>query len=236
MDRWNSYTLDPKTGEVGFTFLGHRDYVHGTSMLDVLLETMKTHYPQAFAEASLIKNFRIIEEFSTAARAYVMPTLDVRGHALLKDAVARLDLINADGAWTGFLVSDFAHPVEARFGEYDAADYIGDIAPQSDGGNLVQNTTVENRIDLIRAIIEGMRQIEWREHGADADIPRMRWGYISGFRLLSDGEAAAVPSFHLSAARVIDTPGREFSIRKITLTGVDGGADAEMCFFNQIGS
>lgn len=234
VDRWQSYRLDTKTGRAEFTFLGHRDYVHGSSMLDVLLEMFKARHPQAVSDTAVIKSFRIIQEFATGATAHVMPTAEVRGHALLKDAVARLDLVNGGEKWTGFLVADPDVVGLGRNDDYDSRDYVARVEPLDGGGDRVYCANVENRIDLIRAIIEGMLQIEWRDHGEDAPITRMRWGYLSGFRLLPDAVAAEVKAFTLSPARIIDTPGQEFSIRKIALQGADGGEDAEMCFFSAL--
>lgn len=237
MDRWNSYQLDCATGRAKFTFLGHRDYVHGSSMLDVLLEMFKARYPEAVSDTAVIKSFRIIQEFSTGATAHVMPTAEVRGNPLVKDAVARLDLINdvhgVKEQWSGLLLADPDMAALGRRDDYDSRDYVARIQPL-DGFDRVECANVQNRIDLIRAIIEGMLQIERRDHGVDVAITRMRWGYLSGFRLLSDAAAAQVKAFTLSTARIIDAPGQEFSIRDIALAGADIGADAQMCFFSAL--
>lgn len=233
MDRWNSYALDSRSGRVEFMFLGQRNYVHGTSMLDAILETLKTQAPQCVSEKAWIKTFRVIEEFSSGARVHVAPTPEIHAHPLLKQAAARLDIMGGGRPWTGFLVPDPAITPLGRHSDYDSADYVARIQPLDDGGDWVGCTNVHNRIDLIRSIIEGMRQIEWRDHGGDdATITRMRWGYLSGFRLLADAEAAQAKAFALSAPRVMGVPGQEFSIRKIQVQGLDCGQDAEMCFFS----
>lgn len=238
MDRWNSIETLQVSSRVSFRFLGHRNYVHGTSMLDALLDAMAPLVAGSWSADARILQFRVIREVACGGNAFAMNTAAAHTHPQMGKAVARLDLLNGGQKLTAFLVGDLGAPVAARIQEYNAGSYVSRLLSAEDGGRIIKTQGIATRIDLIRAIIEGMRQAEAEERGKTIDI--QRWGYLTDFPLMTDAEAAKISTVALGPAKLLSGGGRtrlsppgrtRFSLRSIRIAEFGEERHPEMCFF-----
>lgn len=199
-------------------------------MLDSILQGCLAAAPHPLNEQTAIKSFRIIKESSSHGTVIAMPTHELAHDVRLKDAVARLDLTTPYGPISGILIETPNAEVTQRISNYDAQDYILSLEPQAGDSMKAMLTGVENRIDLIRGIIEAMRQTEWLNENANS-FNQMRWGYVSSFPLIDDTQCNKVKYITVSPARTIPNQNTIFSIRRIEMESFPQFKEIDMCFF-----
>jgi len=201
-------------------------------MLDSLLDATRPLLNGASLDNGKIRSFRVIREIAHHGVTHAMPTRDAHGFRDSDAAAARLDIEVEDEKLTAFLIADETSPVTETRGDYEAGDYVAAYDPGEDQSYEVRPQNVETRIDLMRAIIEAMRQIELRERGDT--IATQRWGYITDFPLISDEVSSLAGGFSISASKFVKAEGaKRFSIRNIMLNGYDGKLP-QMCFFVEL--
>jgi hypothetical protein len=231
IDRWNSYTVNKLTLELEFHFLGHRDYVHGSSMLDGMILAVTKMIPAAHKKQVQIKQFRIIREIDSNATVEAMPSDAALNYPSIKNAAARLDLHTPQGMYTGLLFAKPGAIVSNRIDEYDARDYVSQVRINSEGSSVAKLKSIKNTLDLVRAIVEANRQITWKEIGTDIEVNKMRWAFLTNFPWIDDNLAGKFETVIFSKPRNMNTPNRLFPIKSFDIPGLKFDIRPEICFF-----
>ncbi len=224
--------IGSKFVDLKFQYLGHRDYVHGSSMLEGMLKSVSLFLGYRISSGSKIKSFRIIKEFNFHARAVSMRTEDCHNYPLLDKATARLDIEIDRERYTSLLIPEPAQKVTDRLSSYDAGVYVESIKIFNDGMSCAKLLNMNNLIDLMRGIVEANRQITIKEY-ISKDFVKMRWGYVTDFQIPSEEEIRRVKSVKFSPRFVMSKNDHIFALKKVHIDDLGDVFNFDICFFIQ---
>jgi len=219
--------------DLNFTFLGHRNYVHGSSMMEGMIRSISGSLPSGISLPAKIKMFKVIREFSTQARAESMRTEDAQYHKSIKNAVARLDFVTAGCAFTSFLFAIPGKSVVERQVSYDAGDYVGRVGILEGDSSYGELVNIRNVTDLARGIVEANRQITLKRPSLQCKIKKMRWAYLTNFKFFENCEKPYSTRVHFVPKMVYNIEDRIFEVKKVVLEDCDSKEESDICFYIQ---
>jgi hypothetical protein len=225
--------IEIKSLDLDFTFLGHRDYVHGSSMMEGMIKSISNYLPSGISMPANIKMFKVIREFDTQARAESMKTEDAQYHRFLKDAVARLDFVTAGRAMTSLLFARHGKTVVERQDSYDAGDYIDGVGVLDDDSSYGELINIKNVIDLARGVVEANRQITLKKPSLQCRIKKMRWAYLTNFKFFENYEEPRRTTVRFIPKTVYSIEDRIFAVKRIILEDYDSSEESDICFYIQ---
>lgn len=220
--------------EMEYPFLGHRQYTHGSSMLEGMLRVLRQFRPALLEENARIKQFKVMRPFADHSRAEGMLTRDVAQHPRLGKAVARLDVEAGSERLTSLLFPTES-PITWRLGEYNAANYVEKVYPDpSEGDPWGRLIRVKDYIDLIRGINEVNRQLTVQGFPDPNWSKTVRWAYICNIPILSDHACTEMERVSFQKKNLVDLGNHRFEIKSGRLEGRESIFLFEICFFIEL--
>ena len=202
-------------------------------MLDCLLYAIELQYPRLFLSSVSIKQFKIIKEFSTHAKAEVMLSEEVRYHPRLREVVARLDLSSNMGSFSAILFPEPRDIVQKRIANYNSENYVNKVFSLNDAEGEAELKNIFNFIDLMRGIVEANRQLSIIESRSLGKVEKMRWVYIVNFPLISDEEASRIQKVSFRRKTLVKNDNIYFPVKDVLITGFDEKMLPNIAFFVQ---
>lgn len=222
------------TREASYQFLGHRDYVHGSSMLLSMLEAIAAYAGrEAFAPAR-IKMFKILNELTSHGLLECLPTSQAPGHPRLAHAAARLDLDTEKGRLTALVFPQPNQVVRDRLTTYDAANYVERVEAGPGVNGSARLTGIKDMIDLLRGVVEANRQLILQQSDEPKKIQKMRWAYLADFGILPDADFSRALDIEFTPKIVVARERQRFIVKTFHVPGWGGGFRADMCFSQQL--
>ncbi|MFC1799093.1 hypothetical protein ACFLZL_04735 [Thermodesulfobacteriota bacterium] len=234
MDRFSSVIVNKNSHIYQFKLLGHRNYVHGSSMLICLLDAIQSLKPGALEKQAHIKQFKIIKEFHTNAKAIVMPISEAPSSVYLKDAVARLDLKTEFGEFTSLLLPLADEIVSNRISTYDSKDYVNSAESFDNGKAVAWLKNIYNYIDFLRGIIEANVQLTTCEMSQSGKISKIRWAYIMDFPFFNSTDVVKHKKIYLTKKTEVRKGNRIFQVKSISFDGLNDTFTPELAFFIEL--
>ena len=216
-----------------YPYLGHRDYTHGSSMIEGMLKSIHMAHPYNNSSIAEIRQFRIIQQFASHSTAESMKTENANKHPRLGEALARLDMLINDEKYTSLLFSSNI-PINWRLSEYNAADYILDVNCINGEESFGRLQNVSDFVDLIRGVNEINRQLTVNSFLKESWSQRVRWAYIKKFPFLSDEEAVKVVKVSFGRPKIVDLKKHRFEIKEGALEGKGMKHVFQICFFIEL--
>lgn len=219
--------------ELYYPFLGHRDYAHGSSMLEGMLGAVKLMEPDIVEHGAVIRQFKVISQCDSLARAEAMLTSDAAKHPFLGDAKARLDLTLNDKKITSLLFA-IDKPIGWRLKEYLAGDYVEYVKWVDNDLSYGIIKRIADYIDLIRAINECNRQLTVKSFPTPEWSNCVRWAYLINMPLLTDQQCSEITKVTFARAETIDVGNHRFEVKIGQLDGPASYFEFEICFFIEL--
>jgi len=219
--------------ELEYPYLGHRDYTHGSSMLEGMLKAIEVMEPNLVSKGAIIKNYKVINQFSNLSRAEAMRTSDVAKHPSLGEAKARLDLVVDGNQFTSLLFS-IDKPITWRLDEYSAGDYVEHVEWLDDNLSFGRMIRITDFIDLIRGVNECNRQLTVNSFPDANWSSRVRWAYIKKLALFSSKQCSEFTRVNFERSATVDMRNHRFEIRKGQLVSPNLTSEFEICFFIEL--
>jgi hypothetical protein len=219
--------------ELSYLFLGHRNYAHGSSMLEGMLHCAKLFYPTINDNSIKIRQFKVIKQFATLSRAETMRYEDVLRHPRLRQAAARLDLEVGKERLTSLLFPTHS-PIPGRLSEYNAGDYVGELEKEQNGKSFGSLVKIKDYVDLIRGINECNRQSTVLSFPNPEWSKRVRWAFICNIPILSAQDCARVTRVSFEPKDVVDIGHHRFEIKIGRFEELGSESDFEICFFIEL--
>jgi hypothetical protein len=216
---------------LSYLFLGHRDYTHGSSMLEGMLLCAGLLRPTLTKEKVIVRQFKVIKQFDTKSRAEAMSSANTKKHPRLKATVARLDL-DIEGERITVLLFPTEETIEGRLVEYSAGDYVAELEFNSEGASYGNLHRVKDYIDLIRGLNEINRQITVMSFSNPEWSKRVRWAYIRDIPYLLNDKCSQVKRVSYEITDNVDLGEHRFEIKKGRFEDLD--IEFQICFFIEL--
>jgi hypothetical protein len=202
-------------------------------MLEGMLNSVAAFLQGAIPVPARIRMFKVIKEFSSNARADAMRTEDSSLYTFLGEAAARLDVEVSGGRYTSILVPQPGEKVTDRLSSYESGDYVEEVGIPEKGFSygILAKGRLNNLIDVIRGVVEINKQIILKDPSTpEHEVSKMRWGYISNFRVLTESEISRVSSIRFVSNNIVSTRDHIFSIKRVHFDDLKDDYDFEICF------
>lgn len=217
-----------------YPLLGPRQYTHGSSMFQGMMESLRLLEPELEDKGAVINEFKVIRQFNTLSRAEAMETKNVGMHPRLGEAVARMDLTVAGRCLTSLLFQR-SEPALGRLPEYDPAGYIASLdATALDGPCGGRLHRIHDMVDLVRGVNECNRQLTVKSFPSLAWSPRVRWAFVNDFPLLSSRACAEIDLVLFAPPKTVDVGRHRFEIKQGWLKGATREYPFSICFFIEL--
>lgn len=176
-----NYSYPVKTCLLQYKFLGHRNYTHGSSMLEGMIKTI-----QKFQDLKKIKifEFKLIKQFNNLSLTEAFEVKYLKIHPNTKKAVAILIAGNQKKKYVCLLFKK-KEKIKQRLIKYNSQNYIEHI-DVSKKTTTARFKNITDFIDLIRAINEGNRQITLKEMPNNLWRKKIRWAFINNLDVIQD--------------------------------------------------
>ncbi|WP_022668276.1 hypothetical protein [Desulfospira joergensenii] len=219
--------------KMAYPYLGHRDYTHGSSMIEGMLKSIHMAHPYKDSSTAQIRQFRIIRQFANHATAESMKTENASRHPRLGEAQARLDMQINGEKYTSLLFSSM-DPINWRLPEYNAADYVREVSCVNEKNSFGRLQNINDFVDLIRGVNEINRQLTVSCFPEESWSKRVRWAYIKKFPFLSDDEVLKAEKVSFGAPKIVDLKNHRFEIKEAELEGKELKHFFQICFFIEL--
>lgn len=216
-----------------YPLLGHRQYVHGSSMLEGMMNSIIEFTSESAVFEGRIKQFKIIHNVETSAVAVAMRRKDALRHPTLGDALARLDLDIGSDEYTSLL---FPHGkiIHRKLAGYDAADYVTCVHENGDGATVGEVCRLRDYVDLVRAINECNRQATVAGFPHADWSKRVRWAYLSNMPMVKNELVHHINMIIFRLAETVDLGKHRFEIKDGFFNEVGASPDFKICFFIEL--
>ncbi len=220
--------------EATYQYLGHRDYVHGSSMLLSMLEALAEYAGREVFAPARIKMFKIINELTVQGLVECLPAAQAPAHPRLAQASARLDLDTEKGGFTSLVLPQPGRPVSERVAAYDAGDYVERVEAGPGPKCRARLTGINDFIDLLRGVVEANRQLILQQSDEPQKIQKMRWAYLADFGILPDADFSRALDIEFLPKIVVARDRNRFIVKTFRVPGWGDGFRADMCFSQQL--
>jgi hypothetical protein len=224
------FSYEVKSLNLNYFYLGHRDYAHGSSMLEGMLKTLALFENLDDFE---ILNFRVIKQFSNLSYTEAFLEDNLKFHPNKKQAVARLRISNGKQNYICLLFPK-NEKINERLTDYKSPDYIKSIKIIDKGKSQATFQNINDFIDLIRALNEGNRQITLEEVESDEWKKKIRWAYIENLKIISDMDCRNFNSVEYTDYSEQQISDKKFVIKNGLLISEKMKIKFKICFFIQV--
>lgn len=212
-----------------YKFLGHRQYTHGSSMLEGMLKTIfrfkKKHN-------SKILEFKVIKQFNQFSYTEAFEEKYLSFHPNVKKAVAILTVRLNKTKYICLLFKK-KDKIKQRLNSYRSQNYIKKIDIYKNKSKAYFKN-IKDYIDLVRAINEGNRQITIEEMPNDSWKKKIRWAYIQNLEIIKNNICRQYKSVTYNVDKDIQIGKKRFVIKNGKLISKNRKLSFKICFYIQI--
>lgn len=201
--------------QTDFPYLGGRDYIHGTSILNGFLAALEAAAPGA------IKLKRLKFQRPAKGNGRLVVTDGALDDTQIGQANSTLSATVAGKAWRGFFV-DEGLPVRSRM---PVAYPIAELEASGYGGTCLVSPA--DRDDLVRVLVEANKRFHEAAFSKGAAV---RFGYIEDWAV--PPADATYPAARLEARNLIakETAEGVMTINRLTYTHGGAATSLTLCF------
>ena len=218
------------TMNLKMSYLGFRSYVHGSSMLEGMLDCAYKHLSSQVTCNLAIRKFKILRELNTQAYVELLSPEEASGHSNLRDAIARLELKSKNHDFIVLLFSKKEHLVKEYCIEYDSRIYVNRICVDSLNTVVGEISTVETFTDFIRAIIECNRQGTVCRLESPSYASSVRWTSLHNLKIPSLEHMQTISQVIYTQSNVVQSGNWLFEFKKGHFPEVGDLLNHEICF------
>ena len=222
------YSYPVKSCALEYKYLGHRNYAHGSSMLEGMIKTIMKLKPK---ENLKIFEFKIIKQFNNFSYTEAFEERHMKTHPSLKKAVAILILGNNKKKFVCLLFKQ-KEKIKQRLDQYKSQNYIRAINTYKNK-SIAKFKNVSDFIDLVRAINEGNRQLTLKEMPNNSWRKKIRWAYIHNLDIVKNSICKNFTSVIFLVDQDIQLGNKRFVIKKGKIISKNKSIKFKICFYIQ---
>lgn len=222
------YSYPVKSCALEYKYLGHRNYTHGSSMLEGMIKTIMRFKHK---ENLKIFEFKVIKQFNNFSYTEAFDERHIKRHPGLKKAVAIL-ILGSNKKKYACLLFKQKEKIKQRLDQYRSQNYIRAIHAHKNK-SIAKFKNISDFIDLVRAINEGNRQLTLKEMPDDSWRKKIRWAYIHNLDIVKNSICKNFTSVIFVVDQDIQLGNKRFVIKKGKIISKKKSIKFKICFYIQ---